>query len=426
MKHLSLVIISCLLNTLNSFSQVVEGSLLLENVVIHTSGGIIEKGVIGIMGDSIVLAADSRLIKFNKAVYEKVENLEGAHAWPGFIALNSTIGLREVDAVRATLDYAEVGLIKPHVRTLTAYNTDSKIIPTVRSNGILLVQASPKAGMISGSSSLFNLEGWNWEDAVVKSDDGIHLNWPSMSYALSKADTSKRDNKENERLHELNVVFRDAIAYQKEPIKEKKNLILEALQPVLDGSSALYIHANKSRDVQDAVYFAKKYGVKRPVIVGCDDCATEIPLLKENNIPVVLSRLHRLPEKPDMHPSEVFELPAKLISAGITVALSYEGDMEAMGTRNLPFTAGTAQAYGLSETEALNLISLNPAKIVGMESKLGSIEAGKKANFFINKGNALDMRTGGADRIFIQGVEVSTDNSQKLLYRTYLNKYKLN
>ena len=197
------------------------------------------------------------------------------------------------------------------------------------------------------------------------------------------------------------------------------------MQPVLEGSSALYIHANKSRDIQDAVFFAKKYGVKRPVLVGCDDCASEVALLKENNIPVVLSRLHRLPEKPDMHPSEVFKLPTKLVSSGITVALSYEGDMEAMGTRNLQFTAGTAQAYGLSEIDALNLISLNPAKILGMESELGSIEAGKKASFFINKGNALDMRTGGAERIWIEGVEVSTDNSQKALYRTYINKYNL-
>ncbi|MEX1188948.1 MAG: amidohydrolase family protein [Bacteroidia bacterium] len=414
-----------LLISISAKSQQEKGSLLLENVIIHSSDGVIENGVIGIYGDSIVLAGDARVIKYDKSKFSKIENVLGAHAWPGFFALNSTIGLTEIDAVRATLDYAEVGSMKPHVRSLTAFNTDSKIIPTVRSNGVIFAQSCPQGGVISGSSSVFRMYGWNWEDAVFKADDGMHINWPSLPYVLDKSDTSKKSEKSKEFLNELNALFRDAVGYSKEKGRTKKNLLLESLQPILKGEAVLFLHANKSRDIQDAIIFAQNYSIKRAVIVGCDECESQLALLKEKNIPVILSRVHRLPDLPDMPPEKVFSLPSKLQREGILVALCYEGGMEAMGNRNLPFTAGTAASYGLSDTEALNMISLNSAKILGLDDELGSIEAGKKASFFLSDGNALDMRSGGAKRIWMDGIEVSVDNSQKQLYLKYMNKYGL-
>lgn len=407
----------------NTFAQEKTKSFLITNVIIHTSEGIIENGVIGVVGDVFTLVGDSKLVKYDSNQFEDKINANGAHAWPGFIALNSTIGLREIDAVRATRDFAEVGLIKPHVRSLTAFNTDSKIIPTVRSNGVLLVQSTPKGGWVTGTSSTFKMSGWNWEDAVVLEDDGIHINWPTAD-AINKEKKEKEEDLSHENRRMLKKLFDDAKAYDRETSKEK-NLILEALQPVLNGSATLFIHANKSRDIQDAVLFKKEYDIQKFAIVGCDECESHISDLKKNDVQIVLSRLHRLPYKPDIAPEAIFELPAKLVKAGLTVSLCYSGDMEAMGTRNLPFTAGTAAAYGLSDAEALNLISLNAAKIVGLDSSYGSIEQGKKAVFFLGKENALDMRTAGADRIWIHGVEVDSGNRQKELYEKYKAKYDI-
>jgi imidazolonepropionase-like amidohydrolase len=406
----------------SAIGQAIPGSVLIEHVIAHTANGVIENAVIGIQGDSIVLLADSRVIRLDKSRFETIFDGKGNHVWPGFIALNSSIGLREIDAVRATLDYAEVGSINSHVRSLTAFNTDSRIIPTIRSNGVLTVQACPQRGLISGSSSIFHLSGWNWEDAVVKVDDGIHLNWPASPLHLQPADTSKKPKTNEKELAELHRFFAESKAYVFEN-PAKRNLRLEAMKPIFEGKTVLYIHAERARDIQDAVWFSKQYGIERICIVGGSESHLVIDELRKNGVSVILPRVHRLPELPNMPPEAVFSQASTLVKAGILVALSYDGEMEAMGTRNLPFTAGTTTAYGLSEIEALNLISLNPAKIVGIDKTEGSLEVGKKATFFMSNGDALDMRTGGAIKIWISGLEVSVDNEQKELYRKYIKKY---
>lgn len=421
MKNL-FVIQAFIFISVKSFAQIVPGSFLIENIVVHTASSVIENAVVGVQGDSIVLVADATVIRLNKSVYERIIDGERNHLYPGFIAMNSSIGLREIDAVRATLDYAEVGKINPHVRSLTSYNTDSRIIPTVRSNGVLFVQACPRAGLVAGSSSLFHLSGWNWEDAVVQADDGMHVNWPQGALKLNPSDTSRQDKSNRKDLEELHKLFGEAKAYIFEN-PAKRNLRLEAMKPIIQGNSTLYLHVEKARDIQDAVWFAKQYDIKRICVVGGEESHLVIDVLKKNNVSVVLPRVHRLPNLPDTGPEEIYAQAAILSKAGVLVALSYDGDMEAMGTRNLPFTAGTVSAYGLSNAEAINLISLNPAKIMGLESREGSVDVGKKASFFLARGNALDMRSGGALRIWVDGKEISSDNEQKQLNRKYLNKY---
>lgn len=400
-------------------------SFVIENVVIHKSDKTIENGVLGIIGDSIVLAADARLIKYDKRQFDTIISGAGKHIWPGFISLNTTIGLTEIDAVRATIDFDEVGEINPHVRSLTSFNTDSRILPTLTNNGVLMVQSCPQGGLISGSSSVFNVDGWNWEDAVVAADDGIHLNWPSLRSRKNAADTSDAGKQAIEKQQKLQEFFSLAQAYceVKNPIKV--NLLFEAMRPVWNGEANLYLHASLERDIRDAVLFAKSNGIKRIVLVGAEECASQIDLLKESNVSVVLARLHRLPDLPDQSPVENASLPARLQSAGVLTALCYEGDMEAMGSRNLPFTVGNAIAYGLDPISALNMISLNAAIILGLESDYGSLEAGKKASFFMTSGDALEMRTSGAERAWIQGREISLDSHQKQLYRKYLQHYNL-
>ena len=107
-----------------------------------------------------------------------VINAKGKHVYPGFIAANASLGLVEIDAVRATDDESEVGTMNPHIRSIIAYNTESKVTESMRPNGVLLGQITPRGGTISGTSSIMQFDAWNWQDAVIKKDDAIHMNWP--------------------------------------------------------------------------------------------------------------------------------------------------------------------------------------------------------------------------------------------------------
>ena len=132
-----------------------------------------------------------------KAGYEIID-VEGQEMYPGLILPNTTLGLTEVESIRATVDEQEVGTMNPNVRSLIAYNTDSDIIPTVRTNGVLLAQITPRGGMLSGQSSIVQLDAWNWQDAAVRADDGLHLNWPQMVFRLSPAEDEKAAEKRHQ------------------------------------------------------------------------------------------------------------------------------------------------------------------------------------------------------------------------------------
>lgn len=402
-----------------------DANILFVNGIIHCGNGTVyNNGVLGIKSGKIDLVADGSLIKIDKSAYSNVIDLQKQHVYPGFIAMNSSIGLREIDAVRATLDYAETGDLNPHVRTMPAFNTDSKIIPTVRSNGVLAVQATPQSGTIPGTSSIFYLDGWNWEDALLKSDDGIHLNWPEYPQRKAENDTVKI-GKSQQKQQEIFRLFEEAKAYNKSGNVSEKNLRFEAMRGLFNGTKTLFIHCNQMRDIVDAVQLTEKMGITKRVLVGGTESYKVTALLKKAEIPVVLPRLHRLPDYNDQATDWPYRLPSILSDSGLKVILSYDGEMEAMGTRNLGFVAGTAIAYGVDKEQALQMITLFPAQAMGIDNLTGSLEVGKSADFFISTGDALDMRTSAVQIAFIRGREVSLDNHQKSLYQKYLNKYGL-
>ena len=415
-----LISIICLL-AITASAQ--DANVLFVNGIIHCGNGTLyNNGVLGIKNGKIDLVADGSLVKIDRSAYSKVIDLQNQHVYPGFIAMNSSIGLREIDAVRATLDYAETGELNPHVRAMPAFNTDSKIIPTVRSNGVLTVQATPQNGTIPGTSSIFYLDGWNWEDALLKADDGIHLNWPEYPQRKPEGDTAKV-GKSLQKQQEIFSLFEEAKAYSKSEKIDEKNLRFEAMRGLFDGSKILYIHCNQMKDIVDAIQLTEKMKIpKRILVVGIESYkVTE--LLKKSSIPVVLPRLHRLPDYNDQATDWPFRLPSILADSGIKVILSYDGDMEAMGTRNLGFVAGTAAAYGLDKEKALQMITLFPAQAMGIDQITGSLEVGKSADLFISSGDALDMRTSAVQSAYIQGIKINLDNHQKSLHQKYLNKY---
>ena len=374
-----------------------------------------------------ILQTISELTGMEDTSKMEVIDAQGQHIYPGFIVPNSTLGLIEIDAVRASDDDSEIGTWNPHIRSLIAYNAESKVVESMRPNGVLLAQITPRGGRISGTSSIVQLDAWNWEDAVLKTDDGIHLNWPStFSRARSWSGGAlnlKINPKYNGQTAEIDTYFNNAKA-NSNSTKAELNLPFNAMKGLFDQSKTLFIHVNDEKGIVDAVEFSKSQALAKTVIVGGYEAYKLAPYLKENNISVLLQRVHSRPNSDDHDYDLPYKMARLLVNEGVTVALETSGDMERMNSRNLPFYAGTTVAHGLTKAQALQLITLNTAKILGIDHLYGSLEVGKSATLFISNGDALDMRTNNLTNAFIDGRKISLESHQTKLWKRYSKKYE--
>ena len=358
-----------------------------------------------------------------------VIDAKGKHVYPGFIVSNGTLGLVEVDAVKASNDLSEMGTFNPHIRSIIAYNTESKIIESMRPNGVLLGQVVPRGGRITGTSSVVQYDAWNWEDAAIKMDNGVHVNWPS-SFSRGRwwlgEDPGLKPNKNYaKQVKELADYFNEAKSYNKGN-KGERHLPYEGLLGLFDGSKHLYINADDEKGITDAVNFAKSQGVSKITIVGGYQAANVADFLKQNDVSVFLKRVHSRPELEDDDYDYAYKQAKKLVDAGVLVSLEPSGQMERMNSRNLPFYAGTTVTHGLTKEQALQLITQNPAKIMGIDAMYGTLEAGKSATLFISEGDALDMRTNQVIKAFIDGRDLSLETHQTRLWKRYAEKYNQN
>ncbi|MEL6274272.1 MAG: amidohydrolase family protein, partial [Bacteroidota bacterium] len=351
--------------------------------------------------------------------YEIVDG-SGKHVYPGLIALLSGLGLTEIGAVRATRDGRETGLLNPNVRALIAFNTDSQIIPTVRSRGIMLAQIVPSGGRISGKSSVVEMDGWNWEDAVRRADEGVHINWPRLTTFNWRERTYKANEKYEEQVTALKNFLKQAAAYCTDGRVGETQLKLAAMCEAMKGEATLYIHTGYARSIQEAVLAMKELGVK-PVIAGGYESFMVTDFLKQEDISVILYSTQSLPEEEDDDVDQPFKTPAQLAEAGVDFALSHGNNWD---QRNIPFTVGTAVAYGLPYERAIQSITLNAAKILGIDETYGSLEAGKSATLIVVDGDVLDMRTSEVEMAFIDGRKVDLDNKQAELERKFREKYR--
>ena len=353
-------------------------------------------------------------------------NAEGKHVYPGFIAPSKSLGLVEVDAVRASDDQDEIGEMIPHVRSLIAYNAESKVVESMRPNGVLIGQITPQGGTISGTSSIVQFDAWNWEDAALKTDDGIHMNWPNFFRRGRWWAGEERGfipNKEYAKeMDDIKMFFQNSIAYGKTGAGDK-NLPFAAMQGLFDGSQRLFIHADGEKEMTDAVTLAKNMGGKNVVIVGGYRANKIAGFLKEHNIPVLVNVTHSLPEFDDDDYDLTYKLPKLLVDAGLLVAIQNE-DMANFQTRNMAFYAGQTVAQGLDKETALQLITGNTARILGIDDMYGTLEEGKSATLFISEGDALDMRTNKLSKAYIDGRDISLETHQTKLWKRYMGKYE--
>lgn len=403
-------------------------SVLISNATAHLGNGkVIENAVIGFKNGKIELIADATLIRIDMSAYEIIIDAAGKHVYPGFIAPNSTLGLVEIDAVKSSDDEQVIGSFNPHVKSIIAYNAESKVIETVRPNGVLMAEVVPRGGRISGTSSVVQLDAWSWQDAVIKENSGIHLNFPSTfkrSGWWAEPGVIESNKDYIKQTDEVSSFLSNSKSYLGD-ISKERNLAFESTKGLFDGTQTLFIHANEEKQIIDAVQLSLNKGIKKIVIVGGYEAYKTTDLLQKNNISVLIRRVHDMPENDDHDIDLPFKMAKILTDKGILVGLENSGDMERMNTRNLPFLAGTCAAYGLDKEQALQLITSNTAKILGIDSFCGTLEQGKYATLFISEGDALDMRTNKLTQAFIQGREINLETHQSKLEKKYKEKYKL-
>ena len=398
-------------------------NILIQGATLHIGdGSIIENGMIGIANGKIIEIGETGS---QQNSYETTINGDGQHIYPGFIAANSTVGMVEIDAIRPTNDLNEIGTFLPNIRTIIAYNAESKVVESLRPNGILTAQIVPTRGRIAGSSTIVQLDAWNWEDAGIKVDEGMHIYWPRTYRRGNRAkeeDPLVYDQKNyTKRTAELDQYLAEAKTY--DPNATKEHLPHAALKGTFNGTQKVYLHAKEKRQILDGISLLKRHGIDNIVLVGGDDAYLITSFLKEHDIPVIVSRPHRLPSTEDEDVKLPFKMAKILLDAGLTITIDVSGRMERMNTRNLPFYAGSFAAYGVDKEKAVEMITLSAAKILGVDEQLGSLTVGKDATLFIAKGDALDMRTNQLSHAFIQGRALSLETHQTKLWKRYMEKF---
>jgi imidazolonepropionase-like amidohydrolase len=401
-----------------------KGTFYITNATIHVgNGSVINNGTIKITDGKIVQVGT------NISASGDVLDVKGKQVYPGLILSETDLGLKEIaNAVRGSNDYQELGEWNPDVQAAVAYNTDSKIINTLKANGILLANVAPTGSLVAGTTSVMQLDAWNWEDAIYKRNVGVVFYMPSLinrrnQFAFSGQQQQVDPVKQGlDKIEEVKKFFREAKAYAEDADHKETNLKFEALKPLFEKKEKLFIHADVVKQLLIAVDFVKEFGID-VVIIGGAESWQVANLLKQNNISVILSREFRLPETEDEDVDQPFKTPYMLKQAGVLFALN--DDHDGSRYRNLAFNAGQAVAYGLSKEDALRAITLDAAKILGIDDRAGSIEEGKDANMVVCEGDILDMRSSLIDAAFIQGRKVSLENKQTQLYDRYMTKYGL-
>ena len=379
---------------------------------------VFDHGVITAVGANVAIPANATVIDGT-----------GLFVYPGLIDSGSHVGLEEISAVPGTVDTAELGDINPNARAEIAVNPHSNVIPVTRVNGITTVVTEPEGGIISGSSAMIQLAGWTPQEMTLKAPLAMHIHFPrlrtnSFDEVPQDEEAAKEATKNyTKQIDKLRDVFKDAQAYAKATAartnhpdikRNDRDVILEALVPVVEGREPVVMHANLERDIRAALKFADEFKLK-VILADAEDVARVIPELKSRNIPVILGPILSLPPREDDPYDLVFTNAKTLNDAGIPFAIQSQ---DAHNARNLPYQAAACAAFGLPKDVALRSVTIAPAQIFGLADKIGSLETGKLANIIMTDGDPLEIVT-HVRRLFIGGEEITLDTNQTLLWEKF-------
>ncbi|WP_371993714.1 amidohydrolase family protein [Shewanella sp. 10N.286.54.B9] len=372
---------------------------------------------LGEQADKPATQSETTLMAASAVVFDA----SNKHIYPGLIALDTTMGLVEVEMMRPSNDAYEVGFINPQLEAISAFNPDSEIIPTVRVNGITHAQVVPQGDGLAGQSALVSMDSWTIEDALVESNKQFHLYWPYIRWISSDADKRQEQLDDlGKRVNKVHDAFTDAHRYQlalKAGKVNKTDLRWQSLTPLFDGDAQLFIHAQSQKQIEEAIALSKMYGFKI-VIVGGYDAWRLADALSEVNAKVVYTQTLSLPKRKDEPIDLAFKIPALLKQANVPFALGFSSDWN---SRNLPFAAGQTVAYGLTKSQALQSITLDAARVLDIDD-MGAIAPGFKANMIIATGDILDPMQAGIEAVYIDGRKIDLNNRHQQLYQKYLKR----
>lgn len=411
-------------------------SVLIKNATVHTvSQGVLSNTDVLIENGKITAVGPQLTSQINSATAEtsdtQVVDASGKHLYPGLIALDTSLGLVEIEMSRPTVDNAEVGYINPQISTATAYNADSELIPTIRYNGITHAQIVPSGDGLAGQSVLVDLDAWTIEDALTPSAGKFHVYWPQIKrMPEDEKEKAKAIEKNQQAIDKLNIAFEDGYRYflsdkangkdknqDEDPQSATNNLRWQAMLPLYQGKATLFAHADSVGQIEQVIALTKKYQFKL-VIVGGYDAWRLDSSLREVNAGVIYPHTLSLPKRKDEPVDLPFKIPSLLANAGIPFALGFSSDWN---SRNLPYAAGYSAAYGLTPEQALKSITLDAAKLLGVED-LGAIAVGYQGSVVLSEGDILDPMTNKIEAIWIEGRQIDLNNRHQQLYQKYLKR----
>ncbi|MFB2721081.1 amidohydrolase [Shewanella xiamenensis] len=396
--------------------------VLIKNATVHTvSQGVltntdvlIENGKISALGPQLSAnEADGQM---------QIIDATGKHLYPGLIALDTSLGLVEIEMVRPTVDNAEVGDFNPQISAATAYNPDSELLPTIRYNGITHAQIVPSGDGLAGQSVVVDLDAWTIEDALHPSEGQFHVYWPQIKrMPEDEKGKAKAIEKNQQAIDKLINAFEDGYRYflsqNAQDTDNTPNLRWQAMLPLYQGKATLFAHADSVNQIEQVIALTKKYQFKL-VIVGGYDAWRLASSLREVNASVIYPHTLSLPKRKDEPVDLPFKIPSLLANAGIPYALGFSSDWN---SRNLPYAAGYSAAYGVTPEQALKSVTLDAAKLLGI-ADLGAIAVGYQGSVVLSDGDILDPMSNKIAAIWIEGRQIDLNNRHQQLYQKYLKR----
>ena len=417
------VAIAGLLTLTATWETAAAQTLAIQGGTVHPVSGpsftgtvVVRDGLIEAAGAGVEAPADAEVI-----------DATGLHVYPGLFNAFTSVGLVEIGSVAATQDDSELG-DTPHLRALEAVHPASEIIPVTRANGITHVLSAPGGGPWAGQASAILLDGWTVEEMAIEPGVGVVLEWPSLETREFDFSTfSVREKKFSEAKKDYDRTV-DELADWIDAARQydharsaagsgtavEQNHALEAVAKLTRGELPLIVLADRARAIRDAVAFAGQHGL-RLVLASGRDAAQEAELLAEKGVPVILGAVQALPVQEDDAYDGPFIAPGDLERAGVPIAF---GTFDSSSARVLPYEVATAVAFGLDPEAALRALTLGAAEILGLDDRLGSIDAGKWANLVVTDGDPLEVRT-AVRNVIIRGRDVDLANRHSRSYELY-------
>ncbi len=386
---------------------------------VEGGGILVENGKIKAVGREVQPPPDAKVI-----------DASGMFVYPGFIDSYSHFGLVEIAAIASTSDFREMGKENPELRVVWAINPHSVHFGTGRVTGTTTALVAPAGGTFAGISALVKMDGWTVPEMTFKEAATSFISFPMTPRPVGEGVAVQAEAKEDvtsklvEKIHDT---LKEARRYQelkklaagdpsvKAPEHSAK---YEALGPVLDGTLPVIISVEKAKDIELAIKFVRDEKLKA-IFRGCAQGFKVADKIKQSGIPVILDSLYAGPSEPEDGYDAPYRNVVELARAGVLISFS-SGDSPAQG-KDLPYHAAKAVAFGLPQEEAIKALTINPAKIFGVEDRLGSIEVGKDADLIIAAGDPLDMKT-EVKQLVINGRPIDMANWWETLYQKFKSR----